>query len=77
MACKQPDIHNMISGSGVSLASEGESASLALVCYPSSDGIKTKRPYGVDVLLHGLALLPIFSWLRLNLILFLDHLRLA
>ena len=36
--------------SGVSLASWGEGASLALVGHPSSDGITIKMPYGVDVL---------------------------
>ena len=36
---------------GVSLTSWGEVASLVLVSHPSSDGIKIKIPYGVDVLL--------------------------
>ena len=35
--------------SGVSLASWGEGASLALVGHPTSDGITIKIPYGVDV----------------------------
>ena len=38
--------------SRVSLTSWGEGASLALVGHPSSDGITTKIPCGVDVLLH-------------------------
>ena len=35
--------------SGVSLTSWGESASLALVGHPPSDGVTIKMPYGVDV----------------------------
>ena len=35
--------------SGVNLTSWGESASLALVGHPSSDGVTIKLPYGVDV----------------------------
>ena len=35
--------------SGVSLASWGEGASLALIGHPTSDGITTKIPYWVDV----------------------------
>ena len=46
----------------VSLASWGEGASLALVGHPSSDGITTKIPYGVDVSSHRPALHPIFSY---------------
>ena len=46
------------------LNSWGEGASLALVGHPSSDGIKIKMPYGVDVL-HRPASHPIFSyWVR-------------
>ena len=37
--------------SRVSLTSWGEGASLALVGHPFNDGITTKIPYGVDVLL--------------------------
>ena len=48
--------------SRVSLTWWGESASLALVGHPSSDGITLKIPYGVDVLLHQPALHPIFSY---------------
>ena len=48
--------------SGVSLTSWGEGASLALVGYPSSDGITIKIPYGVDVLLCRPASHPIFSY---------------
>ena len=36
--------------SGASLTSWGEGASLALVGYPSSDGVTIKMLYGVDVL---------------------------
>ena len=36
--------------SGASLTSWGEGASLALVGYPSSDGVMMKMPYGLDVL---------------------------
>ena len=46
--------------SGVSLTSLGEGASLALVGHPSSDGIRIKIPYGVDVLLRQPALHPSF-----------------
>ena len=44
----------------VSLTSWRESASLALVGHPSSDGITIKIPYGVDVLLHRPASHPSF-----------------
>ena len=46
--------------SRASLTAWGEGASLALVGHPSSDGIMIKIPYGVDVLLHQLALHPSF-----------------
>ena len=46
---------------GTVLAQGGESASLALVGHPSSDGITIKMPYGVDVL-HRPASHPIFSY---------------
>ena len=39
----------------------GESSSLALVSYPSSDGVTIKIPYGVDVL-HRPGLHPIYSY---------------
>ena len=39
----------------------GEGAFLALVGHPSRDGVTRKIPYGVDVLLHRLALHPVFS----------------
>ena len=42
-----------------------EGASLTLVGHPSSDGVTIKMPYGVD------------GWLKLNLALLLDQLRLA
>ena len=63
--------------SGVNLTSRSEGASLALVGYPSSDGITIKIPYEVDVLLHQPASHPIFllGWLKLNLILLLVQLR--
>ena len=38
--------------SRVNLASRREDASLALVRYPSSDGVTMKIPYELDVLLH-------------------------
>ena len=38
----------------------GEDTSLALVGYPTSDGVTIKMPYGVDVL-HRPASHPIFS----------------
>ena len=47
--------------SGASLTSWGEGAPLALVGHPSSDGVTTKMPYGVDVLCRP-ALHPIFSY---------------
>ena len=47
--------------SGASLTSLGESASLALVDHPFSDGVTIKMPYEVDVL-HRPALHPIFSY---------------
>ena len=47
--------------SGSSLTSSRESASLALVGHPSSDGVTIKMPYGLDVL-HQPALHPIFSY---------------
>ena len=66
--------------SGVSLTSRREGASLALVGRPSSDGNTIKIPYDVDVLLHRPASHPnlfLLGWLKLNLILLLDQLRLA
>ena len=47
--------------SGSSLTSSRESASLALVGHPSSDGVTIKMLYGVDVL-HWPASHPIFSY---------------
>ena len=65
---------------GASLTCWKEGISLVLVGNPSSDGVMLKMPYGVDVL-HWPALHPIFSfllgWLKLNLALLLDQLRLA
>ena len=46
--------------SGASLTSKGKGASLALVGHPSSQGVTTKIPYGVDVL-HQPATQPTFS----------------
>ena len=46
---------------GVSLSSVA-GAFLVLVGHLSSDGVAMKIPYGVDVLLHWLALHPIFSY---------------
>ena len=64
---------------GASLISWRESASLALVGHPSSDGVTMKIPYKLDVLLHQPASHPIFriGWLKLNSTLSLDQLRLA
>ena len=42
------------------LTSWGEDVSLPLVGHLSIDGVTIKIPYGVDVLLHGPALHPIF-----------------
>ena len=42
------------------VTSWGEGASLALVDHPSSDGVKIKIPYGVDVSLHQPASLNLF-----------------
>ena len=56
--------------SGVNLTSWGEDASLALVGHPYIDGVTIRIPYGVAVLLH-------LRWLKLNLALLLDQLRLA
>ena len=61
------------------LSRVGLASSSALVDQPSGNGILVKIPYGVDVLLHRPALHLIFSyciWLKLNLILLLDQLRL-
>ena len=66
--------------SGVTLTSWGEGASLALVAHPSRDGVTIKMGYdGVDVFtltsfVHHLFLL---DWLKLNLALLLDQLRLV
>ena len=66
---------------GASLSSWGEGASLALVGHPSSDGTTIKLPYGVDVLLYRSTSLThhlfLLGWLKLNLILLLDQLKLA
>ena len=61
--------------SGISLTSWG-GASLALVGH-STVGITTKIPYGVDVLLNLAPHLYLLGWLKLNLTLLLDQLRLA
>ena len=68
--CLPPRLGNTgLVSSGVILTSWGEGASLALVGHPSSDGVTIKIPYRVDVFLLG--------WLKLNLALLLDQLRLA
>ena len=61
----------------VSLTSWGESVSLALVGHPSSDDV-TRMSYEVGVL-HWPAWHPMFllGWLKLNLALLLDQLKLA
>ena len=48
--------------SRVSLPSWGELVSLALVDHLFGDGVIMKIPSGEDVLLHHLALHPIFSY---------------
>ena len=58
--------------SRASLSSWGEGASLALVGHPSSDDVIIKMHYGVDAP-HFFLL----GWLKLNLILLLDQLRLV
>ena len=66
--------------SGARISSWGEGASIALVGHPSSGGITIKIPRGVDVLLHRPASHPhlfLLGWLKLNLTLLLDQLRLA
>ena len=63
--------------SGVSLTSR---TSLAFVGHPSSDGIRIKILYGIDVLLRRPASHPhlfLLDSLKLNLTLLLDQLRLA
>ena len=64
---------------GASPTSWGKGTSLAFVGCPSSDGVRIKIPYRVDVLLHQPALHPTFllGWLKLNLTLLLDQLGLA
>ena len=64
--------------SGASLSSWREGASLALVGHTSSDGLTVKMPYGVDFFIDQLRTHPfLLGWLKLNLALLLDHLRLA
>ena len=56
----------------------GEVISLALVGHPSSDGVLIKMLYVVDVLHRSAsAHLVLLGWLKLNLALLLDKLRLA
>ena len=65
--------------SGASLTLWEEGTSLALAANPSSDGVMIKMPYGADVL-HWPASHPhlfLLGWLKLNLALLLDQLRLA
>ena len=60
------------------LTSWGKGASLALVGHPSSDGVIIKMSYGIDVLHRSFAPhLFLVGWLKLNLALLLDQLRLA
>ena len=64
---------------GPVLPHQGESASLALIGYPSSAGVTIKILYGVDVSITSTSLTPhLFqlSCLNLNLIL-LEHLILG
>ena len=64
--------------SGASLTSWGEGASLAFVGNPSTDGVTTKMPYGVDLTSTSFAPhLFLLGWLKLNLALLLDELGLA
>ena len=46
---------------GLSFTSWGECFSLALVGHPSSDSVRIKIPYGVDVLFHWPEFHPIFG----------------
>ena len=65
--------------SGASLTTWGKGASSALAGNPSSDGVTIKMPDGVDVL-HRPASAPhlfLLGWLKLNVALLLDQLRLA
>ena len=68
----------MLFSSRASLTLWGGGASLALVGHLSSDGVTIKMRYGVDVLhqpaSHSLFLL---GWVKLNLALLLDQLRMA
>ena len=62
------------------LTSWGEGASIALVGDPSSDDVMIKMPYRVDVLHHPALSAPhlfLFDWVKLNLALLLDQLRMA
>ena len=63
--------------SRATLTSWGEGPSLALVANPSSDSVTIKMFYGIDVS-HWPASHPVFPWcwLKLNLDLLLDQLRL-
>ena len=61
-----------------SLTSWGEGVFLALVGYPSSDSVTTKITYVVDGTSTSLAShVFLLEWLKRNLILLLDQLRLA
>ena len=66
--------------SGVSLASWGEGAFLALVAHPSSDRVTIKILYGGRCFVTSTSLAPrifLLGCLKLNLILLLGQLRLA
>ena len=64
---------------GASITSWGEGASLVLVGQPFSDGVTIKMPYVVDVLYRPVSHPDLFllGWLKVNLDLLLDQLRLA
>ena len=57
-----PCFDSTFSSTMVSLTSWIDGALLTLVGHPCSDGITMKLPCGVDVLLHGPALPPIFFY---------------
>ena len=65
--------------SRVSLTSWGEGASLTLVGHPSSDGVNKNTLWGKRFITSTSLISHLFLlvWLKLNLILLLDQLRLA
>ena len=65
--------------SGGSFSSWGEGASLALVDHAYRDGATKKMPYGVNVF-TTISIAPhlfLLRWLKLNLVLLLDQLKLV